>query len=290
MTEEEARFYADLKLANHSEEITQDLLRGMSTPDVPKDILIIVKDQLDYMRNCVNSIYEHTQNFNLFVWDNASQPDTKEYLESLQDRPNFHLVRVEKNEGFNEPNNRLAEKTSSPYIILLNSDTEVKAGWDKSMIGFLQENPKVKLVGYGGSNLDENCKGGGPVKFGYDADYVAGWCVCLSRETYNEFGLFDEQNLHFAYCEDSDLSLRIKEAGHKIYVLYADLVLHFENRTVKAVNKDEVFRAWFKQVFDNNHAYMRKRWQGKGLIAVERNKCAVSDSQTAESHVECSVS
>src|SRR6185369_6107123 len=44
-----------------------------------KDILIIVHDQLDYFRNCVMSLRDSTTNFNLYVWDNASRPDTVAY-------------------------------------------------------------------------------------------------------------------------------------------------------------------------------------------------------------------
>lgn len=274
MKSEVFRSIANHKMENNLDEIKSELILALSTLDQPKDILIVVRDQLEYVQNCLTSVFENTENFHVYVWDNGSQEETRDYLRSFTDRENFHLIRVNKNEGFNEPNNRLAELTTSPYIILLNSDTIVYKGWDRLMLGFLTRNPKIKIVGFGGSFLNEEFKGG-PAAFGADVDYVSGWGLCISRETYNQFGLFDETNLHFAYCEDSDLSLRVREAGHGIYVFYSDLVIHFENKTVQAAVQDPVFKVWFSQMFEKNHNYMRSRWEGKGLLKRERNTASI---------------
>ena len=245
------------KHINHLDDIREELMASTLVSDVKKDILIIVKDQLDFVKTCINSIERNTKNYNLYIWDNASREDTKFYLENLHAKV---LLRSEENQGFSSPNNRLAELTESPYIILLNSDTEVKLGWDKNMIGWLQSHPNVKEVGYAGALLKENFKGG-EIGFGGDIDYIPGWSLCISRNTYNQFGLFDELNLQFAYCEDADLSLRIREAGYEIYALYADLVVHYENKTVKEINQNQEFRKWFYEIFEKNHDYMRNRWK-----------------------------
>lgn len=54
-----------------------------------------------------------------------------------------------------------------------------------------------------------------------------------------DFGLFDEENIHFAYCEDSDLSLRIRERGWEVYAC------HSEGLVLEA---------------SKNIAYMKRRW------------------------------
>lgn len=265
MNEELQRAISQYKHVNFLTEIKNELLCGLSVLDKPKDIIIIVKDQLPLVKNCIESIIKHTNNYNLYIWDNASNQETKEYLYSISAKFIHHS---KSNMGFLEPNNRLAELTDSPYIILLNSDTEVKSNWDKVMIGWLENHPDIKEVGYAGCVLNEEFKGG-EVAFGYEIDYVPGWAVCISRETYQQFGLFDENNLHFGYCEDSDLSLRIKEAGFKVYALHAELVLHFENGAFKKNSQNEEFRKWFAQIFAKNHLYMKTRWGGKGLIRRE---------------------
>lgn len=256
------------KHMNNLDNIREELMTVLTSIGVKKDILIVVKDQLPYVKTCIESIKQHTKNYELYIWDNASRQDTKEYLESLGAKC---LIRSEENCGFSTPNNRLAAFTESPYLILLNSDVKVCYGaWDEVMIGWLKTHPDVKQVGCAGSTLNEEFKGG-TVGFGYDIDYIPGWAFCISRETYNQFGLFDDTNLQFAYCEDADLSLRLKEDGHKIYALYADLVVHYENKTMTEINQNSEFLKWFSEIFEKNHSYMRKRWQGKGIVLNECN-------------------
>lgn len=258
------------KLTNHLVEIQKELMVSVQSEDVQKDIILVVRDQLDYVRHCIDSLYANTSNFKLWLWDNGSREDTKNYLESLTKLGNVFLHRSEANDGFIIPNNELAAQSTSPYIILLNTDTEVKKGWDKLLIGWLRDNPDVLETAYAGSQLNEECKGG-PIHFGYDVDYLPGWCICFSRETYEKFGLFDSENLDFIYGEDADFSLRLKESGAKVYACYTDLVLHFENKTVLEVNLDQTFRKKFSETFEKNHEYLRKRYLGKGILLRERS-------------------
>jgi GT2 family glycosyltransferase len=273
------------KFQNNIENMKEELMAGFSYKDEMKDVLIVVKDQYNYVKVCIESLYENTDNFNLFLWDNNSDKETADYLLSVvENNTNVYLHISEKNEGFLEPNNRLAEKTTSPYIILLNSDTEVKKGWDKTMLGWLELNKDTLLVGYGGCCLDESFKGG-YVAFGNDIDYIAGWSVCFSRETYSRFGLFDELNLKFAYCEDADFSLRIKEAGYKIYAINLELIEHYENKTMRKVLQDENFHLFFKKCFNDNHLYMKNRWYGKNVVLHEITQSEISSSQNTISVV-----
>lgn len=259
------RNVSQYKHTNHLNEIKEELMYGLSCSNKAKDIIIIVKDQPHLVKNCIESILKHTENFNLYIWDNASEQETKDYLKTV---PAKVLHTSETNCGFLEPNNRLAELTESPYIILLNSDTEVKANWDKLMLGWLESHPDTKIVGYAGCLLNEEFKGG-EIAFGYDIDYVPGWALCMSRDTYNQFGVFDEKHLHFGYGEDSDLSLRVKEAGHKIYALYAELVIHYENGAFKKNSQNEEFRKWFSTIFKANHDYLKSKWGNRGLTIRE---------------------
>lgn len=233
----------------------QYIYETSGSPD-PKDILIIVHDQLEYIKKCIESIYKNTNNFTLYLWDNGSMNPTKEYLKEMSSsHDNIVLVQNSENIGFICPNNNLAAMGKSPYIILLNSDTEVIKGWDTALIGWLKENPKCKLVGYQGSTLDEDGRGNGNDWSGNWIDYVCGWCLCISRETYNTHGLFDDVNLSFAYGEDSDLSLRIKEAGFDIYALHIKLAKHYGNITALEVHKEQDTTT----SFESNHEYIRSR-------------------------------
>jgi len=232
---------------NHKDKIYEELAYTQENSD-QKDILIVVKDQLDYVKNCVQSIKENTENYNLYFWDNASNQETKEYLR----KQNGKIISSKNNFGFIKPNNILASMGISPYIILLNSDTVVMKGWDNPLINYLKKG--YWQVGYAGGTLDKNFMGGKTV-FGDKADYIPGWCFAITRELYKKHGLFDER-LNFAYGEDSDFSLRLKSYGGTIYALHLGFVKHFGNQTIKEVSKTQDVMTSFQ----NNHEYLRTKW------------------------------
>lgn len=251
---------------NHFNKVKEELKLSNNNKKTWKDIIIVVKDQLEYVKDCIDSIKNTTTNYHLYIWDNASKKETADYLEQLVSsyNPNLHLdwsittVRCEKNVGFIHPNNELAAMSSSPYIVLLNSDTKVFQNWDSTMIAFLEQNPDFAQVGFWGGHLDPDGRGFGGSN-GEEIDYVPGWCFCISRETYKQFGLFDD-SLKFAYCEDSDFSLRLKQSGKKIYALYTPLVHHYQNKTVKEVEQQGELD--LRASFDHNHQQFKKRWKG----------------------------
>lgn len=245
---------------NQEEELKEELAHLYvfeKTCDPPsKDIIIIVHDQLELIKDCITSIYTTTTNFTLYIWDNNSMEPTKKFLELISKiHDNVVLVRSGENLGFIKPNNRLAELGKSEYIVLLNSDTKVMKSWDSAMIGWMRGNPNCKVVGYQGGMLMENGRGSPVPNYGKDIDYVCGWCLCVSRQDYTKLGLFDETNLTFAYGEDSDYSLRFKEAGYDIYALHANLVWHLGNATSKEV----VHEMDTSKTFESNHSYIRTR-------------------------------
>lgn len=216
-----------------------------------KDILIVVKDQLQLFQNCINSIQSCTKNYTLYVWNNNSNIETKNFIDSI---PNVITIHNDKNDGFIKPNNELVKLGNSPYVILLNSDTVVSDGWDKALISWLQNNPNDAMTGYQGAILNENMEGT-EINYGYDVDYIEGWCMCFHRDLYNKIGLFDQNNLKFAYGEDSDLCLRVKESGKNCYALHLGLVFHVGHATIQSVDSTQI-----ESNFSANHAYLRNRW------------------------------
>lgn len=222
-----------------------------------KDILVVVRNQYEYVQNCLESVFRNTKNFNLRIWDNASSGRTKNFLSELGSEPNVKIYRSETNEGFVRPNNKMAEESQAEWMILLNSDTEVLPRWDEVMIGVLKNNPEIKQVGFGGGMLGRNCEFSG-LGAGYQIDYVCGYCFCINKNTAAETGLFDEQNIEFAYCEDSDLSLRIRERGWRIYACHSeDMVRHYGSMTSREVAKED---DRLKICARKNLEYMKKRW------------------------------
>lgn len=222
-----------------------------------KDILVVVKDQYEHVRNCIDSVFKNTSDFNLCIWDNGSESPTREYLSEIAGRPNVRLWRSETNDGFIVPNNRMFEESSSEWVILLNSDTEVLPRWDEVMVGVLRNNPEIRQVGFRGGILGSSCELEG-VGSGKDVDYIFGYCFCASRDTIKKTGLFDEINLCFAYCEDSDLSLRIRESGGEIYACHSnEMVRHYGGITTRSVIRND---SRLLDCAKSNLERLRERW------------------------------
>lgn len=222
---------------------------------VMKDILLVVKDNLEDVRECVDGIFSHTTDFHLYVWDNGSDEPTRDYLRSLTFLypDQVTLISYPTNIGFIEPNNRLYEMGTSPYVILINSDCVPLSDWTEAMISHLQAEPDLAEVGYSGRMLGPQGTGVGP-GLGDQADYLEGWCVALPRRVCGDT-LFDGVNLEFAYGEDSDLSLRLRECGYRVKALANTRVLHKGSRTIRQVIKTTDTRASFRR----NHEYIRTR-------------------------------
>ena len=64
-------------LTKYGKEIRDELAIALKYRPVKKDILMVVKDQLTYTKSSIESIYENTEDFELYVWDNGSDEETK---------------------------------------------------------------------------------------------------------------------------------------------------------------------------------------------------------------------
>lgn len=224
-----------------------------------KDILLVVKDQAPLLRKCLESLFANTRDFQLLIWDNGSGEETlavyREMLGRIPDHSGYTIHYSPDNQGFLHPNNALSVMGVSPWVILLNSDTEVQPGWDDMLIGWLEDHPNCGAVGYEGGLIGAEGIGVG-VRHGTEIDYIAAWCMAVRRETIERHGLFDGKNLQFAYAEDADFCLRLREAGLDLYACYALLVLHHGNATTRSVRRELDLKPHFRA----NHSYIRRRW------------------------------
>jgi O-antigen biosynthesis protein len=237
----------------YHDEMIMELRWTQAALNASKDILIVVHNQCEFIQKCIESIQKTTTNYQLYIWDNASDEETKEYLRSLDD---VVLVEYPTNIGYGEPNNKLADMGVGEYLILLNSDTVVFPLWAEALLGCLQHNPQYAQVGYLGGRLDANGMGG-RADWGSKIDYIMGFCSCISRYTYAKCSLFDPA-YEFAYCEDADLSLRLQSLGAEIYALHLMLVHHHENKTIKAIVKEGKIDV--TKTFYRNHDILKQRW------------------------------
>jgi GT2 family glycosyltransferase len=160
------------------------------------------------------------------------------------------MVRLDKNYGFAGGNNRGIETAQGKYIALINNDAVAAPQWISSLVATAESDANIGAaasiiidgnqpgvldscgVGIALDGMSRQAMRGMPVPQLTQPGEVLlfSGCACLLRmEALNEVGLFDED--FFAYCEDTDLGLRLRRAAWKIVVTPDAYVHHYYSMT-----------------------------------------------------------
>jgi len=190
------------------------------------------------LKSCLRSIGHQTfQNFSVTVVDNGSTDGSVSWLRTRYS--DVGLVEFAENRGFGAGVNAGIRLSSSPFIFLLNNDTELDADCLDELVqtamtwsGFDSFAPK--MLNYFDRSLmdgagDGMFRGGAGYRLGtFEVDDgrfdgvkpVFGCCAGAAlyrRIFFEKTGLFDED--FFAYLEDVDLNLHACRLGlHCLYV------------------------------------------------------------------------
>ena len=220
-------------------------------------ISIVAYNSLDYLRECLDSIYAHSpeDDFDIIVVDNASSDGTGEIIK--KDYPDVLLICNKKNKGFATACNQAITATDSKYILLINSDCEVYKGSIDRLMDYFGQIPKAaitgpKIVNSDGS-LQYSCRRF-PSFFGaaahsilthiypdnpfskryklvdisrkepFPVDWVSGSCMMIRRNALNDTGLLDEN--YFMYVEDIDICYRMWQNGWEVHYMPHSQILH----------------------------------------------------------------
>ncbi len=233
----------------------------------PLCIAVLVYNQLEITKRCVESILKNTKsNFRLVLWNNGSRSDVGEYLQNICVDPKIEGFKSDDNEGFIFGNNRIFEEyKDSKYFCVLNNDVIIEEpGWDLKMIAALNKDEKIgQVCNYQKtSSLSHEMLGGWDRKDGQPLDYVAGYCFMVRSKIIRDNlpSLFDEKYLSFGYGEDVDLSFRLKSLGYKLAEVDIK-VKHFLNQTLNNETMNDVpLRIALNDFSIKNNEVIKERW------------------------------
>jgi len=217
-------------------------------PDV--SIVIPIHGQLAYTLNCLDSLANQTSRFSfeVIVVDDASPDASRKILSKVKF---IRLLKQKTNVGFVASCNAGAALGQGRFVVMLNNDTRVAAGWLDELIGAFALFPRAGLVGsklhYADGSLQEAggivWRDGSAWNYGRNddpnrpdycyarqVDYISGCSIAVPMPLWRELGGFDPWFTP-AYCEDVDLAFRIRAAGREIWMQPRSRVVHYEGKT-----------------------------------------------------------
>lgn len=237
-------------------------------------VIIPMYGKIDYTLRCLASISVNSPQatFEVIVVDDCSPDNSEEMLSSVK---GIQLIHNEQNQGFIRSCNIGSKAAKGKYLYFLNNDTEVITGWMDELLNTFEGFPGTGLVGsrliYPDGRLQEAggiiWQDGSAWNFGRfqdpqlpvysyarEVDYCSGASIMIPKLLFDELGGFDEHYLP-AYCEDSDLALKIRDKGYRVIYQPLSMVIHFEGITsgtdtsqgTKAYqieNSKKLFRRW----------------------------------------------
>jgi GT2 family glycosyltransferase/glycosyltransferase involved in cell wall biosynthesis len=234
--------------AEPKDDATPFTLPTSATPRV--SIVIPVYNKVAYTLACLRSLAERAGDvpFEVIVVDDGSSDATPQRLAGIG---GIRALRNAENLGFIGSCNAGAAVAQGEYVLFLNNDTVVTAGWLEALLRCIEQAPQAGLVGaklvYPDGRLQES---GGIVfddasgwnygrfdepddprySFRREVDYCSGAAILLRRDLFARLGRFDTRYAP-AYYEDTDLAFAVRAAGFKVYVEPASVVVHFEGIT-----------------------------------------------------------
>jgi len=244
--------------------------------DPPFDVsVIIVNYNTGHMLGpCLNSLRLQRAK-EVIIVDNASRDDSLEIIGGhFKD---VKLIASPENLGFARANNLAAQSSSGKYLFFLNPDTEVMPGAIRTLITFMEENPKIGLAGAtiinpdgtGQSSWETRYPGQRPAGDPYKnlpgkIAWILGAAMITERKVFQDMGGFDSD--FFLYGEDLDLCLRYRKAGWEIAIASQATVTHWGAESERTTPGKEVWRKKFAAEI----LFYKKHYSSSALEAIRR--------------------
>lgn len=237
-------------------------------------VIIPSYGQVPLTLQCLASIAAHApqQEIEVLVIDDASPGADAAELRKVK---GIRLIRNVSNLGFLRSCNLAAGEARGTFLLFLNNDTEVQADWLSPLLAPFARDGATGAVGskllYPDNRLQEAggiiWRDGSAWNFGRhedpskpeynylrQVDYCSGAALLVRRDVFQDMGGFDECYAP-AYYEDSDLCLRLRARGLKVFYQPASRIIHHEGashgrdtaigiKSYQAANRRRFVRRW----------------------------------------------
>jgi GT2 family glycosyltransferase/glycosyltransferase involved in cell wall biosynthesis len=245
------------------------------------DVVICVHDALEELRLCLWSLLTKSERrLRLILVEDGSDATTRRFVQAFADRhPAVTLIRREPPHGYTLAANCGLRASRADYVVLLNSDTVVSAGWLERLLAYGESHPEVGILGplsnaashqsvplikhdgeWAVNRLPDwlTVDGMGLVLArGVPHDdvrlpFLNGFCYAVKRATIELLGPLDEECFATGYCEENDYSQRARDAGFELAVLDDVYVHHAKSRSFGPDGRAELARRNYESFLEKH--------------------------------------
>jgi len=222
-------------------------------------VVVVSYNTCDLTLKALETLFANTQRttFRCILYDNASSDGSAEAIAAAF--PQVELIKSDDNVGFAAANNIVADTVKTPYLLLLNPDTEVHDGAIDSLMDFAHAHPEAGIWGGrtvfpdGSLNIASCwakitpwslfCRAIGfsaifpdsmlfsPESYGgwerdsvREVDIVVGCFFLIRTETWHQLGGFNLK--YYMYGEEADLCLRARDLGYRPMITPDAEIMH----------------------------------------------------------------
>lgn len=246
-----------------------------------KSVTVIIPNYngLNFMEPCMEALEKQTcKDFDVLVVDNGSSDGSVRWLKEK----GIPSIFLEKNTGFTGAVNVGIQAAKTPYVLLLNNDTQAEPDMVGELLKTICQSKKIfavssKMIQMYHKELMDDAgdmyslmgwayqRGVGRSSRGYNRPReVFSACAAAAiyrREVFETIGFFDE--MHFAYLEDIDVCYRAKIFGYHNRYCPSAVIYHVGSGT-----SGSKYNAFKVRLAARNNVYLNYKNMPWGQIIV----------------------
>jgi hypothetical protein len=260
----------------------------------PLSFIVVNRNTADLLVRCLDYIFQSDLDPNpeVVVVDNGSSDNSVSRVK--EGYPQVIVIEAGSNLGFAAANNKAVQQAKGDFLLLVNTDALLQKGCAQSLLQIMEADPRVGMVGPQLLNED------GSPQTSYEAtptlatetlnrsllkrlfpsrfpgksrklsepeqvETLIGAVMMIRRQALEELGGFDED--YFFFMEETDLAVRMREAGWKVVHDPLASAVHLQGATAKtyyASARIEFYRS--RYIFFRKHYGLRAMRLLKGVL------------------------
>lgn len=208
---------------------------------------IVTYNNADVIEGCIESIFRETKgvDFKLYIVDNHSEDGTKSIIR--EKFPQLEILEQPENKGFGHGHNIVINRLDSRYHVVINPDIYVEGDVITALVSMMEEHPEVVMATPKILNEDRTeqflPKKDPSIRYvilskfkpfrylreeytrqheedgnAMEIEMCTGCFFVIRTELFQQLKGFDSR--YFLYCEDADLSRRVRGKGKIVFWPY----------------------------------------------------------------------